>query len=250
MCLLALFFRVVDDAPVVAGANREELYARGGQPPQLLDGPLRAVCGVDPQAGGTWFSVNERGVLVAITNRAKADVPAAPRSRGLLARDLLASPTAKHAADLAARELDQNRYAGCNLLCADRESAYILHAGDWLRVRPVPPGIHVLTAHDANDASDRRLGHALWWLSQRAYSNGGECVSALQELCAQAGGGGDPPMCLRGDKGGTVSSSVIALRCPLGRSTYLHAQGPPDVTPYADFSALLLELVERRVNGV
>ena len=33
MCLLALFYRVVDDAPVVAGANREELYARGGEPP-------------------------------------------------------------------------------------------------------------------------------------------------------------------------------------------------------------------------
>src|SRR4051812_20407227 len=27
MCLLALFFRMVEDAPLVAGANREEAYA-------------------------------------------------------------------------------------------------------------------------------------------------------------------------------------------------------------------------------
>src|SRR3954453_5320422 len=62
MCLLALFFRMVEDAPLVAGANREEAYARGGSPPQILDGPCRAVAGLDPLAGGTWFGVNEHGV--------------------------------------------------------------------------------------------------------------------------------------------------------------------------------------------
>src|SRR5437762_2476906 len=98
MCLLALFFRMVDDAPVVVGANREEFYARGGEPPQLLDGPGHGVGGRDPVAGGTWFGVNGRGVLVAVTNRMKTDAPAQPRSRGLLARELLACPTAKVAA--------------------------------------------------------------------------------------------------------------------------------------------------------
>src|SRR5947209_7698677 len=129
MCLLALFFRAVADAPVVAGANREEAYARGGEPPRLLDGACRAIAGVDPVAGGTWFGVNERGVLVAVTNRLKSDPPAQPRSRGLLARELLACPSAAAAADLAARELGSNRYAGCNFLCADADRAVVLHAG-------------------------------------------------------------------------------------------------------------------------
>ena len=53
MCLLALFYRVAEDAPVVAGANREEVYARGGEPPRILEGPVRAVAGIDPTAGGT-----------------------------------------------------------------------------------------------------------------------------------------------------------------------------------------------------
>jgi uncharacterized protein with NRDE domain len=241
MCLLALFYRVVEDAPVVAGANREEAYARGGEPPRLLEGACRAVAGVDPVAGGTWFGVNEHGVLIAVTNRPHSEPPAQPRSRGLLARELLACPTAAVAADLATRELGQQRYAGCNLVCADADRVLVLHAGDWLRIRPLPPGIHVLTAHDVNDASDRRLGHALWWLGQRTYAHADQCVAALRELCGQTGDDG-PPICIRGPGRGTVSSSIVALRSSLAHSTYLHAQGAPDRTPYTDYSHLLGQL--------
>src|ERR1700686_2599511 len=100
MCLLALFFRAVPDAAVVVGANREDPCAGGGEPPRILPGPLRALAGVDPRAGGTWLGVNERGVVAAVTNRAKTEVPATPRSRGQLTRDLLACPTALAAIDL------------------------------------------------------------------------------------------------------------------------------------------------------
>jgi hypothetical protein len=189
------------------------------------------------------LGVNAAGVLVAVINRPKSDVPAQPRSRGLLTRELLALSSAADAADVAARELSKNSYAGCNLVCADSRNAIVLLAGDWLRVRPLPPGLHVLTAHDVNDSSDRRLGHALWWLSQRAYGSASDCIKALQALCAQPGNG-DPPICLHGADRGTVSSSVVALRPSLARSTYLHAQGPPDRTPYLDHSHLLHQLVQ------
>jgi uncharacterized protein with NRDE domain len=241
MCLLALFFRVVEDAPIVAGANREEFYSRGGEPPQLLDSPCPAVAGVDPLAGGTWLGVNQGGVLIAVTNRSKSETPARPRSRGLLARELLGCPTATAAVDHAARELEGGNYAGCNIVCADAENVSIVHGGDWLRIRPLPPGLHVLTSHDVNDASDPRLGYALWWLSQRSYGSAQDCLLALKELCAQKGNG-TPALCINGEQSGTVSSSLIALRLPLVRSSYLHAQGPPDRTPYADYSFLLQQL--------
>jgi uncharacterized protein with NRDE domain len=183
-----------------------------------------------------------------LTNRPKTQLPPRPRSRGWLVRDLLACTSAAAAAERAASELEGNGYAGCNVLCADRHSAYVLHAGDWLRVRPLPPGLHVLTNHDVNDASDRRLGHALWWLGQRNYAGAISCIAALQELCAQKGNG-DPPICLHGEKGGTVSSSIIALRAPLGQSTWLHAQGPPDRTPHADLSHLMRQLAPVEATG-
>jgi uncharacterized protein with NRDE domain len=241
MCLLTLFVRVVEDAPLVVGANREEVYSRKGEAPQLLDGPCPAVAGVDTLAGGTWFGVNQRGVLIAVTNRPKSETPAHPRSRGLLVRDLLGCPTAAAAVGQAAGELERGGYAGCNMVCADAETATIVHGGDWLRIRPLPPGLHVLTSRDVNDASDPRLGYALWWLSQRSYAAGQECLLALEELCAQKGNGA-PPICLEGEESGTVSSSLVALRQPLVGSSYLHAQGPPDRTPYTDYSTLLEQL--------
>jgi uncharacterized protein with NRDE domain len=236
MCLLALFFRVAEDAPVVVGANREEFYARGGEPPRILDGPVRAVAGVDPLAGGTWLGVNAHGVLVAVTNRGKSDVPPSPRSRGLLARDLLATCTsARAAADRAARELDAGSYAGCNLLCADADAAVVVEASDWLRVRPLPPGVHVVTNHDVNDGQDARTAYALGWLGECVCDSGAECVAALKALCGQA------DVCFRLADRGTVSSSLVVLRPPAD-GLYLHAQGPPDQTPYADYSHLLREI--------
>jgi uncharacterized protein with NRDE domain len=225
----------------VVGANREELYRRGGEPPRVLDGPIRAVAGIDPVAGGTWLGVNAVGVLVAVTNRRKSQEPERPRSRGLLARELLGCSSAAAAVERATRELDSGRYAGCNFLCADAERAVVLEGADWLRVRPLPPGLHVLTNRDVNDASDVRAGYALWWLGQGQYAVAAQCVEALRQLCAQ-GGDDRPAMCLHGPDRGTVSSTIVALRGALARGTYLHAQGPPDATAYTDYSALLREL--------
>jgi hypothetical protein len=245
MCLLALFFRVVEDSPVVVGANREELYARPGEPPRIIDGPIRFVAGIDPVAGGTWLGVNERGVLVAVTNRPRTEVPHNPRSRGLLVRDLLACSSAAQAAEVASKALSQSNYAGSNLLCADAKSATILHAGDWLRVRPLPSGLHVLTSRDVNEPSDKRLVHALDWLGRRRYSTGDDCVNALKEFCGQTGNG-SPAICLHGRNGGTVSSSIVALRSHLADSIYLHAQGPPDREPYGDVSDLLQSIFVKK----
>jgi hypothetical protein len=248
MCLLAVFFRAVDDAPLVVGANREELYARPGGPPQIWPGPPRAVAGLDLQGGGTWLGVNEHGVLVAVTNRPRDEAPAQPRSRGLLVRDLLACSTAAIAVDVAIRELDGCRYAGCNVVCADQERAVVVHGADWLRVQPLPPGLHILTNRDVNSLADPRLAYAAWWLGQQGCITANDCLHALGRLCGQTGGSG-PPMCLHGPDGGTVSSSLIALRWSLADSTYLHAQGPPDRTPYEDCANLLRQIVPQGDDG-
>src|SRR5262249_42339138 len=158
-------------------------------------GTCRFVAGVDPRSQGTWLGVNEHGLLVAVTNRLRTQLPAQPRSRGLLVRDLLSCRDAVVASNLAAKELSSNVYAGCNLISVDRKSAYVLQYGDGLRVRPAPPGLHVLAARDVNDLSDRRVAHALGWLSQRRYEAAHDCIAAVQEICAQSGNGG-PPMCL------------------------------------------------------
>jgi uncharacterized protein with NRDE domain len=248
MCLLALFYRVVEDAAVVVGANREEFYQRGGEPPRVIEASApphaaRAVAGIDPTAGGTWLGVNQHGVLVAVTNRRKSLPPSRPRSRGLLARELLAFPTARAAIEAARAELDRGRYDGCNVVVADEERATVLQAGDWLRERPLPPGLHVLTNGDVNDASDFRVGHVLGWLGDRRYRVAEECLDALRQVCAHHPPD-NPPVCFRLEDRGTVSSTLLAVRRPLASGVMWHAQGPPDRTPYASCSHLLRELAE------
>ncbi len=247
MCLLALFFRVVEDAPVVLGANREEDYRRGGEPPRLHDGPCRFVAGLDPAAGGTWLGVNEYGVVAAVTNRFKEEKPEHPRSRGMLVRDLLHCATASAASLLAVREVEANHYDGCNIVCIDAESATLIHGGDWLRVRPLPPGLHVLANGDANDERDPRLGFAAYLLGREGnrYRSSADCVDMLRQVCGRHEPG-EPAICLHGDERGPTSSSIIALRPSLAKSVYLHAQGPPDQTPYTDYSDLLRQMAEPR----
>jgi uncharacterized protein with NRDE domain len=241
MCLLVVFFRAVPDADLVVGANREELYARRGEPPQFFPGSIAAVGGRDSVAGGTWLGINARGVVVAVTNRGGGKVPAKPRSRGLLVRDLLTSHNAKHAVDIATKELEGGSYAGCNLFCGDSERAVVIEGAEWLRVRPLPPGVHVLANGDINDGSDERVLYTLDWLGQRDYASANDCIKALKTLCAQKGGDG-PPICLdKGDRG-TVSSSIIAVRRPLSKSAYWHSQGSPDRTAYDDISKIMYEL--------
>ena len=243
MCLLALLYRVVEDAPVVAGANREEAYRRGGEPPKVRKGPCRWVGGVDPLAGGTWLGVNEYGVLVAVTNRRKERRPEQPRSRGLLVRDLLGLPSAAAAAERAVRELDGDRYDGCNVVCADGRDAVVAQSGDWLRVRPLPPGIHVLTNGDVNDERDDRLLFVAHLLHQEqaCCRTSADWVAVLRELCGRREPD-EPAVCLRGKDRGTTSSTIVALRLSLAESVYLHAQGPPDRTPYEDYSELLRQM--------
>jgi uncharacterized protein with NRDE domain len=193
MCFLALVYRVATDAPVIVGANREEAYDRGGEPPQVLKGPVPAVGGVDPRAGGTWLAVNAHGVLIAVTNRAKSDVPPSPRSRGLLVRDLLDSPSAAEAIEKAGQEVVRHPFDGFNLLCADRDNAMVLHAADWLRIRMLPPGVHVLTNRDVNEATDVRVAYARHWL-RGAPNDSRELVKAVQTLCGNGGWDG-PAIC-------------------------------------------------------
>jgi hypothetical protein len=99
----------------------------------------------------------------------------------------------------------------------------------------------VLTNHDVNDISDLRLAFALGWLAQRPYASADDCLAALRELCG-LGGDDHPPICLHGQDRGTVSSTLLVLRRRLTDSTYLHADGPPDRTPYRDYSPLLRDL--------
>jgi uncharacterized protein with NRDE domain len=243
MCLLAILYRVVDDAPLVIAANREEDYARGGTAPDLRSGPLPFIAGLDPVAGGTWLGINAARVVVAVTNRRKTKLPDRPRSRGLLTKDLLRFRTALEAKEAGLRELSTNNYAGCNLVCADADSIWVIHASDWLRCRSLAPGIHLMTNGDVNDETDERIRAAVELLRASPISSADDALDVLQVVARQA--------TRRGPSHGTVSSTLLSVPDRLRRGKLLHADGAPDSTSYAVRTGLLWELdglaLEKRV---
>lgn len=247
MCLVAFDFDPQAEFPLRLAANREESFARPSEGPQLrpLDADGRQwLGGLDVLGGGTWLGVNDRGVVIAVTNRRKASVPLAPRSRGLLCRDLLLATTAAEAAAQCYKSLATGRYAGANYLCLDRATACIIHAGNELARIDLSPGFHTIANADHEAAGDQRLARVRSSFrsahpqSAAAFIQWGELVCGLR-----AGSHGEPPIVLKFDGHGTVSSTLILLGRNAAASHYQHADGPPDVSPYRDYSGRLRELL-------
>lgn len=237
MCLLAICYRHVTEAPVLVAANREEYYDRPALGPQVSPGPPRVVCPRDQQAGGTWIGVNGSGVFVAVTNRARSTVPPAPRSRGLLCRELLDCATAAEAAQRAFRELSGGRYAGANFVCLDGESGSAVYGGDRLAILDIKPGLHLMTNADLDDADDRRQSIAREIFQTRGCATVRQFNETGARVCAADG------VLIRGEERGTVSSDLIAITADPADAAYWHAPGPPDEHPYEDHSALLREVL-------
>jgi len=247
MCLLALQYRTIAEAPVLVAANREEYFDRPATAPGVQPGRPRVLCGLDARAGGTWLGVNEHGLVVGVTNRLRRDLPDKPRSRGLLCRELLACDGAARAAELASRELATGHYAGANYLCVDARSGVVIEAGDELRTTNLSPGLHLLTNGDLNDREDARQFYVRQLFVTRFPSTAEAFLARAKEICSQ---GRDEEtgltVILRGEDRGTVSSTLIALAREPKASVYRHAAGPPDRTPYVDYSEQLQTLFAPR----
>ncbi len=248
MCLLAIHFQVSDAAPLLIAANREEFYDRPSAGPTIQPGPPRVLCGVDLRAGGTWLGVNEHGVVAAVTNRAKPQPgPAAPprlppaagptlRSRGLLCRDLLDFDDARAAAQFAREQLGTGAYDGANFVCLDARYAAVIHAGPQVETVELPPGLHLLTAGDINDAADQRQALAQRLFAEHSWTSLGEFAEAAKRVCSRGPQGNQPGIVLRGDGRGTVSSTILVVTRRAEEAIYQYAAGPPDTTPYREYS--------------
>lgn len=242
MCLLGLAFQTISDCPAFIFANREEAYTRPSSPPQvhLREGDRAAwLGGEDLLAGGTWLALNEHGLLVAVTNRPKSNVPPAPRSRGLLCRELAGLMDVSSAEQEALRQLRTLPYAGCNLLLVTCDAAVVIEAGDEVKRTSLGLGLHIITNGPLDDPHDRRIARVRAELAAAKLSSVQDWSAASMRLCGEGSDANRAAICLTGRDRGTVSSTVVALRPSLVDSGYWHAPGPPSRTAFEDLSPLL-----------
>src|SRR5208283_2300583 len=244
MCMLAILYRVAKNTPILLAANREENTARPTQFPKIQPGSPRVVCGTDKQAGGTWLGVNQFGLLVAVTNRARVRAPLEPRSRGLLCRDLLEVRTAREAAELARKELSTGRYAGANYLCADGKYAAVVYGGHRVEVVELEPGLHTLSSGNLNDKNDERHEFIRRMLTLHTLDSAVTFLAvASRAFSRKPDTEGRRGLVLTGGEHGTVSSTLLSLPRKIQQSIYQYSDGPPSDHPYEDLSALLRQVL-------
>jgi hypothetical protein len=244
MGIIAVYYKKLSDAPLLIALNREEDPARESLPPKIQSGRPRSVCGVDQQFGGTWAGVNQHGLFVSVGNCPKKVLPADPRSRGLLCRELLGCQNAEEALDMAQRELLTGCYAGANFVCVDRMSGGVVHGGDDVDVEIFKPGLHIVSENRVNDINDYRQEFARRLLTlQRIDSAISFFAVASRVFSSSPDVSGKMGIIVRKPNKMTVSSMLISLTEKTQRSVMQFASGAPDICPYDDVSALLRQVL-------
>ena len=249
MCTIAILFGVAE-YPLVLAANRDELYARPTRSPHVIAPGL--VGGTDEQSGGTWLALDtRRGRFAAVTNqRDLAPRPGDVRSRGLAVKELALADDQ----DAYVAALDPRAYASMNLVWGSASAvsiAYARHDGAKDIVR-LPHGIHVLTNDRLGSPGfprARRFEHAI---APHVRAPWPELASHIADALAdhthlpaplppqlpEEIGRALTATCIHTQLYGTRSSSIVAFE-PGRVAHYLHADGPPCTTPYADLGGLL-----------
>ena len=257
MCTLILYYKQVEHYPIVVAANRDEQYAREARPPHVILQQPRVYAGTDEQAGGTWLGVNEFGLLVGIVNR-HSPQPQDParRSRGLLCRDLLCQKDASAARDTLIAEGRARLYNSFYFMWADAEHAYVAANEGGIAIRELDPGRYLLTNSSLIDLSRLVPAGLGDLLSNLAPGSLDALFAMLRAVCqshqevervvdAPNEHRGNRAICVHAsEEYGTVSSSLLAISGRWHTSRYLHAEGPPCLTPYRDFSALFIGYAE------
>lgn len=246
MCLLAIQYQLVPEAPILVAANREEFYDRPSLPPSIQSGKPRILSGTDQQAGGTWLGVNQHGLFVGACNRPKSNPPLAPRSRGLLCRELLRAGSARQAVNVALDELSTHKYKGVNFVCADAESGWVVHGGDEYEVVELEEGLSIISDSDVNDPRHERVKMARRLLTLQTLDSPVKFLAVASKKFARAPSPpGRPTMVVRGKLRGTVSSTLISLGKKPRDAIFQYADDAPDQAKYEDYSPLLRDILSR-----
>jgi hypothetical protein len=246
MCLIAIQYRLVPEAPVLVAANREERYNRASTGPTIQSGKPRVLSGIDDEAKGTWLGVNQNGMFVGVSNRRKIMPTFISRSRGLLCLDMLRADSARAAMDLCMEEVMTGKYNGANFIVADAESGWAIHAGDDVNAVEMRDGLNIISDRDLNDSDDERVAMARRLLTLQTLDSPVKFLAIASKVFARSPSPpGRPSIVIRDKERGTVSSTLISLGKKPRDAIYQYASGAPDQHKYEDFSPLLRDILSR-----
>jgi len=246
MCTLAAYVGVSAEIPLLVAANRDEFLDRPCREPALIAQAPWVFAGQDLSAGGTWFGVNQHGMVVGLLNRRGAHAPdPSRRSRGLLCLEILQTVSPSEAADRL-RAVSGTTHNGFNLLVADARQAFVAtNRGARVQVDPLPAcSVHLLTNLELNDPTCPRIAKSSELFRAIVPPPSARIASVIPELrtiLSDHTTALDPraetidTLCVHLPGYGTRSSSIVAVTAS-GLMRYWHAPGPPCQVPYSELS--------------
>jgi len=250
MCTVILFYHIFPDYPIVLAGNRDEFLVRDSLAPHLWEvensnQAVKIFAGKDLKANGTWFGINQHGLVAGLTNRYTGTRDPLKASRGRLVLDCLAQDSPDKAQKVL-KFSDTALYNPFNLFCLSRKSGFFLVNYPQPRLLPIQKGIHILTnqgIEETQDPKKRWLYHQL-----QAFPNPPDNAltlpSLFSALLASHGEGTEPPpICIHLEGYGTVSSFLLLLGSQREKNKYLFCNGPPCSNPYEDLTPLLRKLL-------
>jgi len=147
MCLINLQFQQHPRYKLIVAANRDEFYGRPAAPAHFWKYSHGILAGRDLSQMGTWLGVHKSGRFAALTNyRDPEHMAAGAKSRGELVTQFLDGHIAP---EDYLREIDDQEYAGFNLIAGDADGLYYYNNIHGEPVK-VPPGTHGLSNHFLN----------------------------------------------------------------------------------------------------
>jgi hypothetical protein len=238
VCTVLLLLRPDAAWPLLIGTNRDERRDRAFEPPARHWPDAPGIVGPrDVLGGGSWFGVNDDGVVATLVNGMQRLGPLPGKaSRGELVLRMLREHDAAAAARVAAA-IPVEQYRGFTLLLADRTAAFAVTCDErTIGVTELAPGYHMVTPDGCDvPSSPRFAAHfgALRTAPPPSPSDGdwSSWIDLLTRTDAD-----DPHRATfvpDTDGFGTVAGTLLAL--PADRSqppALLFANGPPGVAPY------------------
>ena len=227
---------------MLLAANRDEMLERAWDPPNSYwsDKP-GVIAGRDRSGGGTWMGINRHSVVAAVLNRPGSLGPAAgKRSRGELPLLALTRASATEAAEAIAAT-DAGAWRSYNLVLADRRGAiFVRGLGHGCpELRPLMPGLHMVTAHDPDDPDSPRVARHLARFRAARAPEPGNWADWQAILADSSGEPGEQINVVPRGGFGTVCSSLLMLPAS-GPPVWQFAPGAPDMAGFRPICTMTL----------
>ena len=223
MCTLVALRRPFPGIDLVVAAARDERWDRPSEPLGRLSGEPRVWGGRDLESGGTWLTVDRRGVVVAVTNAGLGvRTREGQRSRGLLALDV-ATAGDPEASEALLRAEDLSRYAAVNVLIASGERMVVACNRPERRIVEVA-GRAIGLGNEPVLVPDPRVAAATALLRPAPGEGVDGWRGRAEEVLARHT---FPAVCRHGERGGTVWAAVVVVPDDGTGPLVREATGPP-----------------------